>query len=57
LFDLNEFVERSKRVLNVTHKPRDQEYRKMALSTGLGMVLIGAIGFLIGMVANLFRGY
>ncbi len=55
MFDFKEFVERSKRVIAITHKPREQEYRQMALTTGLGMALLGFIGFVITMAAYWLR--
>lgn len=50
-----DFAEQSKRVLNVTHKPQDMEFRQMAITTGIGLVIIGAIGFIISMVSHYLR--
>lgn len=50
-----DFVEQSKRVVNVTHKPKDEEFRQMTLITGLGLAVIGIIGFIISMVAHFLR--
>jgi len=44
------FINRSKRVLNVSHRPRRQEYMMMAKTVAVGMVLIGAVGFVITIV-------
>ncbi len=52
---LVEFTEQSKRVLNITHKPHEQEYRQMSLTTGIGLALIGLIGFIISMLAHYAR--
>lgn len=52
---VTDFIEQSKRVLNVTHKPQDVEFRQMVLITGLGLVLIGIIGFIISMAAHYLR--
>ena len=49
------FVEQSKRVLNVTHKPQEMEFRQMAITTGIGLVLIGVIGFIISMSSHYLR--
>ncbi len=49
------FIEQSKRVLNVTHKPQEMEFRQMAITTGLGLALMGIIGFIISMVAHYLR--
>ena len=35
------------RVLKMTRKPTNEEYEKTAKITGLGMMLIGALGFVI----------
>lgn len=51
-----DFIKQSERVLMVTHKPRENEYRQMAITTGIGMVLIGFVGFIISMIALVLRG-
>ena len=50
------FLKQSERVLNVTHKPGPFEYRQIAYITGIGMLLMGAIGFLLSMAFHLSRG-
>lgn len=52
---INGFIAQSQRVLAVTHKPRGQEYRQMALTTALGIAIIGTIGFLINLISHLLR--
>ncbi|OIO27954.1 protein translocase SEC61 complex subunit gamma [Candidatus Micrarchaeota archaeon CG_4_10_14_0_2_um_filter_60_11] len=52
---IDDFVKQSKRVIMITYKPKDAEYRQMALTTGAGMVLIGLIGFIISMAAYALR--
>ena len=52
---LQDFRVQSERVLAITHKPRDDEYRQMALTTAIGMVLIGLVGFIIAMAAYYIR--
>lgn len=49
------FIAQSQRVLAVTHKPRGQEYRQMALTTAIGISIIGTIGFVINLVSHLLR--
>ena len=44
------FVKRSRRVLNVAHRPRRQEYWLIAKTVAIGMVLIGAVGFVITVI-------
>ena len=46
---VTDFISQSERVLNVTHKPHGEEYEHIAKSTALGVVVIGAIGFVISM--------
>ncbi|MCX6662873.1 MAG: protein translocase SEC61 complex subunit gamma [Euryarchaeota archaeon] len=41
------------RVLKMTRKPTNEEYEKTAKITGLGMMLIGALGFVIYIVREL----
>ena len=52
---ISAFVDQSKRVINITHKPKDAEYRQMALTTGIGLAVIGLIGFIISMVVHYLR--
>ncbi len=49
------FVSQARRVLAVTHKPRRQEYRQMALTTAIGITIIGMIGFIINLMAYATR--
>jgi protein transport protein SEC61 subunit gamma-like protein len=53
---VKDFVKQSKRVLMVTHKPKRYEFKHIALSTAIGMALVGVIGFIISMVAFVLRG-
>ena len=43
------FYEQSMRVIAITHKPRPLEYKQMALTTAIGIALVGLVGFLITM--------
>lgn len=52
---LKGFLTQSQRVLAVTHKPRGQEYRQMALTTAIGIAIIGTIGFLINVLSYIAR--
>ena len=52
---LQDFAEQSMRVINVTHKPNEVEYKQIALSTGLGIAVVGVIGFVLAMVAHFLR--
>ena len=35
------------RVLKMAHKPTPQEYSRVIMVTGLGIIIIGAVGFVI----------
>lgn len=53
---LNAFVTQSKRVIAVTHKPGQAEYKQMSLTTAIGMALIGLTGFIVAMLALVLKG-
>ena len=53
---LDAFVTQSKRVIAITHKPGQAEYRQMSLTTAIGMALIGIAGFVVAMIAYAFKG-
>jgi len=46
-FRLNEKIKEWNRVIKLSRKPRKNEYLSVAKVTGAGMVLIGAVAFLI----------
>ena len=48
------FVGECVRVLKVTRKPDKIEFKTIVKVSGLGMILIGLIGFLITMAKQLF---
>ncbi len=50
------FVGQSKRVLNITHKPKGQEFKQIASITAIGIAIIGLIGFVISMISAALRG-
>jgi len=47
------FINESIRVLKVTRKPSKEEFRTIVKVSGLGMILIGLIGFIITMMKQL----
>ena len=49
------FIRQSQYVLEVTHKPKDFEYRQMALTTAIGIAIIGLIGLVITVIAHVLR--
>jgi protein transport protein SEC61 subunit gamma-like protein len=50
------FVKQCQRVLKVSRKPDREEYINVAKVTGIGIILIGVIGFIISIVAQLIQG-
>lgn len=53
MFDIVAFVKRSMRVLNVSHRPKKEEFWMIAKTVMLGMVLVGATGFVITIIFSL----
>ena len=47
------FAKECKRVLKVTRKPTGQEFKTIVTVTGLGMIVIGFIGFAIQLIKDL----
>ncbi|ALT68147.1 protein translocase SEC61 complex subunit gamma [Methanobrevibacter millerae] len=52
---LDKFVKDSKRVLKVARKPDKDEYFDFAKVTTLGIIVIGLIGFVIFLIAQLIH--
>ncbi|MBW2963763.1 protein translocase SEC61 complex subunit gamma [Candidatus Woesearchaeota archaeon] len=46
---LKKFLRECKRVIRVTRKPNREEFKTIVKVSGLGMIIIGLIGFLIAM--------
>ncbi len=44
---LKSFLIQTKRVLQVTRKPTAEEFKMISKITGLGIAVIGAIGFIL----------
>lgn len=53
---LEDFLHQAKRVLKVARKPDQDEYLNIAKITGIGIVIIGVIGFIIRLVTWLLGG-
>lgn len=49
------FVSQAQRVLNVTHKPKGDEYSHIAKSTAAGMAFIGLVGFIMSLLGMTLR--
>lgn len=54
LAKLKEFGKECVRVLKITKKPTGKEYKTVLTITGIGILVIGLIGFLITMVKQVF---
>jgi protein transport protein SEC61 subunit gamma-like protein len=54
-FNLNNFIQQSTRVLNITHKPKQDEFKRMAMVTALGIAVVGVIGFTISTISTMLR--
>ncbi len=53
---ISEFIRSSKRIFLISKKPSSKEYWTMAKIVGLGMVIIGVIGYLIRLLMNVISG-
>jgi len=52
---LKSFVMECRRVLIVTKKPNKEEFKVIVKVSGIGMLIIGMIGFLIFIIGDLVR--
>ncbi len=50
---LKEFTAKCGRVLIVMRKPTRQEFKMIAQASGLGLLIMGALGFFISMIVKL----
>jgi protein transport protein SEC61 subunit gamma and related proteins len=48
-----DFIKLCQRVLHVSKKPGREEFMNVSKITGIGVLIIGAIGFIISIVAQL----
>jgi protein transport protein SEC61 subunit gamma-like protein len=53
---LRNTIERIRRVLLVSNKPDKYEYKQTVKVTGLGVVIIGVIGFIIFLLVQAIGG-
>ena len=56
LFKLKMFFNECKRVLKVTKRPDSFEFKTIVKVSGLGMGIIGLIGFIVSMIKTLMTG-
>ncbi|WP_407414211.1 protein translocase SEC61 complex subunit gamma [Methanobrevibacter sp.] len=51
--NIDKFIKDSKRVLKVSRKPDKEEYFELAKISALGVLVVGAIGFVIVLIGSL----
>ena len=51
--NISQFLRQCRRVLYVSRRPDGDEYINVAKVTGIGIIIIGVIGFIISLVAQL----
>ncbi len=51
---LKEFIKECKRVLRVTKKPTKDEFKNIVKISGIGILIIGLIGFIIQVIKQAF---
>jgi len=52
-FKAKRFFKESIRVLKITKKPNMMEFKTIVKASGLGMIIIGLVGFIISMIKQL----
>ena len=53
-YRIKSFIQESLRVLKVTKKPNAAEFKTVVKVSGLGILIIGLLGFVVQMVKLLF---
>ncbi len=53
----SEFVQQARRVLRLARKPTREEFIRTAKITGIGIILLGFIGYVIHMIYYLLTTY
>ena len=54
-FSVSKAVSETRRILRQTRKPKPSEFQETAKITGVGMVVVGLIGFAIFLISQLIR--
>ena len=52
---ISNFLKQCRRVLYVSKRPDREEYVNVAKITGIGIIIIGSIGFLIYLIGQLLK--
>jgi protein transport protein SEC61 subunit gamma-like protein len=50
MFDVKKFLNSTKRIFTVSKKPNMSEYKIMSQVTGIGIIIIGIIAFIIMLI-------
>lgn len=50
---IGSFIKQCERVLKISRKPDNDEYKTVAKVTGIGVIAIGVVGFIITIVSQL----
>ncbi len=53
---ITNFIQQTRRVLLVSSKPDKHEFRQSIKITGIGMLLLGIVGFIIFLIVQLIGG-
>ena len=53
---IKNFFESAKRIILISKKPSKKEYWTMAKIVGIGMIVIGVIGFIVRIIMNIIGG-
>lgn len=48
-------VSETRRILTLTRKPRRKEYDDVAKTTGIGIIIVGLLGFVIFLISHVIR--
>lgn len=56
LDEVKEFYQKSKRVWSVLKKPTKDEFNRIAKISGMGVLIIGLLGFLISITMKMILG-
>jgi protein transport protein SEC61 subunit gamma and related proteins len=52
-FKLKRFIKETVRVIRVTKKPNKEEFKNIVKVTGIGIAIIGLIGFILFLIKQL----
>lgn len=53
---LSIFITNSKHILNISYKPSNEEFNRSARIIILGIIIIGALGFVISIIIGFLSG-